>query len=88
MNEAETRAELIDPALKAAGWGVVAGSRVLAREYNAAHEVSLGFNPRPPQGAGAAFIVVRHAAERYVSILARPGGRALQGNHHTRGSWD
>lgn len=27
MNEAETRAELIDPALKAAGWGVVAESR-------------------------------------------------------------
>lgn len=32
MNEAETRAELIDPALKDAGWGVVEGSRVL-REY-------------------------------------------------------
>jgi len=28
MNEAETRAEHIDPALKAAGWGVVDGSRV------------------------------------------------------------
>ena len=28
MNEAETRAELIDPALKAAGWGVVEGSYV------------------------------------------------------------
>lgn len=28
MNEAETRAELIDPALAAAGWGVVEGSRV------------------------------------------------------------
>lgn len=28
LNEAETRAELIDPALKAAGWGVVEGSRV------------------------------------------------------------
>ena len=27
MNEAETRAEHIDPALKAAGWGVVEGSR-------------------------------------------------------------
>ena len=27
MNEAETRAELIDPALKAAGWGIVEGSR-------------------------------------------------------------
>lgn len=32
MNEAETRAEHIDPALKAAGWGVVASSRIL-REY-------------------------------------------------------
>lgn len=31
MNEAETRAELIDPALRAAGWGVIEGSRV-ARE--------------------------------------------------------
>jgi type I restriction enzyme R subunit len=28
MNEAETRAELIDPALRDAGWGVVADSRV------------------------------------------------------------
>jgi type I restriction enzyme, R subunit len=28
MNEAETRAEYIDPALKAAGWGVVDGSRI------------------------------------------------------------
>src|SRR5580658_8290798 len=28
MNEAETRAEHIDPALKRAGWGVVDGSRV------------------------------------------------------------
>ncbi|MBK8039481.1 MAG: DEAD/DEAH box helicase family protein [Verrucomicrobiaceae bacterium] len=33
MNEAETRAELIDPALKAAGWGVVEGSRI-RREKN------------------------------------------------------
>jgi type I restriction enzyme, R subunit len=32
MNEAETRAEYIDPALKAAGWGVVDGSRI-QREY-------------------------------------------------------
>ncbi len=33
MNEAETRAELIDPKLKACGWGVVEESKVL-REYN------------------------------------------------------
>ncbi len=32
MNEAETRAEHIDPALLAAGWGVVKGSRI-RREY-------------------------------------------------------
>jgi len=32
MNEAETRAEHIDPALRAAGWGVVEGSKIL-REY-------------------------------------------------------
>jgi type I restriction enzyme R subunit len=32
MNEAETRAELIDPALTAAGWGVAEGSRI-RREY-------------------------------------------------------
>jgi type I restriction enzyme, R subunit len=33
MNEAETRAELIDPKLAASGWGVVEGSKVL-REYH------------------------------------------------------
>lgn len=33
MNEAETRAELIDPKLKACGWGIVEGSKIL-REYH------------------------------------------------------
>src|SRR5215217_2446 len=37
VNEAETRAEHIDPALKAAGWGIVEGSKVL-RE----HSITLG----------------------------------------------
>jgi type I restriction enzyme R subunit len=37
MNEAETRAELIDPKLKACGWGVVDGTKVL-RE----HHITLG----------------------------------------------
>jgi len=32
MNEAETRAELIDPALATAGWGVIDGS-IIRREY-------------------------------------------------------
>ncbi len=33
MNEAETRAELIDPLLREAGWGVVEGSKIL-REHH------------------------------------------------------
>lgn len=33
MNEAETRAELIDPALRKAGWGVVPESRVMREAY-------------------------------------------------------
>jgi len=33
MNEAETRAELIDPKLKNSGWGVVPGSKIM-REYH------------------------------------------------------
>jgi len=33
MNEAETRAELIDPKLKASGWGIIEGSKIL-RERN------------------------------------------------------
>lgn len=41
MNEAETRAELIDPALKDAGWGVVDGSRIL-RERNCLSQISPG----------------------------------------------
>ena len=32
MNEAETRAELIDPKLKASGWGVIEDTKIL-REY-------------------------------------------------------
>ena len=32
MNEVQTRAELIDPKLKAAGWGVVEGSQILREE--------------------------------------------------------
>jgi type I restriction enzyme R subunit len=33
MNEAETRAELIDPQLKASGWGIIEDTKIL-REYN------------------------------------------------------
>lgn len=42
MNEAETRAELIDPKLKACGWGVVEGSKVLREYYITAGKIQTG----------------------------------------------
>jgi type I restriction enzyme R subunit len=42
MNESDTRAELIDPLLKLAGWGVVAESRI-QREYNMAKSRQVAF---------------------------------------------
>ena len=48
MNEAETRAELIDPALKAAGWGEVENSRI-RREMFAPGRVSRFRSTHPPQ---------------------------------------
>jgi len=46
MNEAETRAEHIDPALQAAGWGVVEGSRI-RREYPIMLERRSGWRGQP-----------------------------------------
>jgi type I restriction enzyme R subunit len=45
MNEAETRAEHIDPALRAAGWGVLDGSRIL-REHGITQGRLLGGGKR------------------------------------------
>lgn len=42
MNEAETRAEYIDPALKVAGWGVVEGSRILREHPITAGKIQVG----------------------------------------------
>lgn len=42
MNEAETRAELIDPKLTASGWGVVADSKVLREFHITAGKIQSG----------------------------------------------
>ncbi len=42
MNEAETRAELIDPALAKAGWGVVEGSKIFREYYITEGRIQLG----------------------------------------------
>jgi type I restriction enzyme, R subunit len=51
MNEAETRAEHIDPMLKDAGWGVVEGSRIL-REFRITDgKILTGGKRTPPEVA-------------------------------------
>jgi type I restriction enzyme R subunit len=56
MNEAETRAEHIDPALKSAGWGVVEGSKIL-REYPVAPGRIEGYG-RPGKALIADYVLV------------------------------
>ena len=48
MNEAETRAELIDPKLKASGWGVVEGSKVLREFHITAGKIQAGGSRAKP----------------------------------------
>lgn len=48
MNEAETRAELIDPALRAQGWGVVDGTKVYREHQITAGRIKVGNAPRKP----------------------------------------
>jgi len=57
MNEAETRAEHVDPALKAAGWGVVEGSRVL-REHCITLGRLQGSGSRRARGDVADYVLV------------------------------
>ncbi|MDQ5919966.1 MAG: type restriction endonuclease subunit [Pseudomonadota bacterium] len=42
MNEADTRAELIDPKLKDCGWGVIEGSKILRDFYITAGKIQAG----------------------------------------------
>lgn len=42
MNESETRAELIDPKLKEAGWGIAEGSKVLREYHITAGKIQVG----------------------------------------------
>ena len=48
MNEAETRAELIDPALKQSGWGIVESTKVLREYYFTAGKINIGSSKRKP----------------------------------------
>jgi type I restriction enzyme, R subunit len=47
MNEAETRAELIDPMLRECGWGVVEDSRILREYHITAGKIQAGGRAKP-----------------------------------------
>src|SRR4030042_885561 len=47
MNEAETRAEYIDPKLKASGWGVAEGSKILREYHITAGKILTGGRAKP-----------------------------------------
>jgi type I restriction enzyme R subunit len=65
MNESETRAELIDPKLLEAGWGVVEGSRV-RREFPISKGRLLG-NKRRAQPLSADYVLVYK--NRYLAVI-------------------
>jgi type I restriction enzyme, R subunit len=70
MNEAETRAELIDPALKAAGWGVVEGSRIF-REYRIAPGRIEGHGRKPKPVVADYVLVYRNTKLAVIEAKAR-----------------
>jgi len=47
MNEAETRAELIDPQLREAGWGVLEGSKDLRERHITLGKIQRGGRGKP-----------------------------------------
>lgn len=68
MNEAETRAELIDPALQRAGWGVIEASRIRREE-----QITLGRLQGAGQRAKAeiADYVLMHRGRRLAVVEAK-----------------
>jgi type I restriction enzyme, R subunit len=58
MNEAETRAELIDPALKASGWGVDQDSRVRREQITLGRLEGAGKRAKPEIADYVEFIAI------------------------------
>ncbi|MCW0047685.1 DEAD/DEAH box helicase family protein [Brevundimonas sp. BT-123] len=75
MNESETRAELIDPALKAAGWGVVEDSKV-NREVICPGRI-LGAGQRGE--ATTADYVLSYRGRKLAAVEAKAAGKGVTG---------
>jgi len=72
MNEAETRAELIDPALHAAGWGVAADSRTRREVIAPGRLIGSGRRARPK----AADYVLVYRNTKLAVIEAKAAGKS------------
>ncbi|RYZ28177.1 MAG: DEAD/DEAH box helicase [Chitinophagaceae bacterium] len=68
MNEADTRAELIDPQLTAAGWGVVEGSKVFREYYITAGKIQVGGDREKPLKAD---YVLQYRGRKLAAIEAK-----------------
>lgn len=60
LNEAETRAERIDPKLTASGWGVVEDSKVLREFHITAGRIQAGGTRAKPMIAGYILVYKNH----------------------------
>jgi len=67
MNEAETRAELVDPALAAAGWGVIEGSRVRREQITLGRLQGAGLRAKPD----IADYVLMHRGQKLAVVEAK-----------------
>jgi type I restriction enzyme R subunit len=67
LNEAETRAELIDPALKNAGWGVMDASRI-PREVIAPGRLQGGGRRGQSDIADYVLIYQRHFSQVHLAL--------------------
>ena len=89
MNEAETRAELIDPALKAAGWGVVEAGRVRREVITLGRLLGAGVRTAQdiaiPASLIAALVVgpARNSSTKVITLVHQQGANRPSGHIHT-----
>jgi len=79
MNEAETRAELIDPLLKDSGWGVVEGSKILREHHFTDGRIQTGGIRGKPEIAD--YILVYKNRKLAVIEAKKEGSSATEGVH-------
>lgn len=82
MNEAETRAELIDPLLKDSGWGVVEGSKILREHHFTDGKIQTGGVRGKPEIAD--YILVYKNRKLAVIEAKKEGSSTTEGVHQAK----